>query len=48
VFDADHPVTGSIFHAAQQAVVNTFLGTQNRDIDGAEVIWDFFRRFAKP
>jgi polyhydroxybutyrate depolymerase len=26
-------------------LVNAFLGPQNHDIDGAETIWAFFRRF---
>jgi polyhydroxybutyrate depolymerase len=26
-------------------IVNMLLGPQNRDIDGAETIWEFFRRF---
>jgi polyhydroxybutyrate depolymerase len=25
--------------------VDAFLGPQNRDIDGAETIWGFFRKF---
>jgi polyhydroxybutyrate depolymerase len=26
-------------------MVNYFLGPQNHDIDGAETIWAFFRKF---
>ena len=26
-------------------IVNMLLGPQNRDIDGAEIIWEFFRKF---
>jgi polyhydroxybutyrate depolymerase len=26
-------------------IVNLLLGPQNRDIDGAETIWEFFRNF---
>jgi polyhydroxybutyrate depolymerase len=25
--------------------VNFFLGPQNHDIDGAETIWEFFKKF---
>ena len=28
-------------------LVNSLLGPQNRDIDGPEVIWDFFKRFER-
>jgi polyhydroxybutyrate depolymerase len=26
-------------------IVGMLLGPQNRDIDGAEIIWEFFRKF---
>jgi hypothetical protein len=26
-------------------MVDAFLGPQNRDIDGAATIWEFFRKF---
>ena len=31
-----------------QRMVDALLGPQNHDIDGPEVIWDFFKRFARP
>ena len=33
--------------ARMPRLVDTFLGTQNHDIDGAEVIWEFFKRFER-
>ncbi len=30
-----------------QAIAERLLGPRNRDIEGAEAIWDFFRRFAR-
>jgi polyhydroxybutyrate depolymerase len=40
-----HRMPGAFPDMRFPRIANTFLGPQNRDIDGAEVIWDFFRRF---
>jgi polyhydroxybutyrate depolymerase len=40
-----HRMPGRIPDARFPRMVTYMLGPQNRDIDGAEVIWDFFRRF---
>lgn len=43
-----HRMPGAKSDARVRAFVKFLLGPQNRDIDGAETIWAFFRRFAKP
>jgi polyhydroxybutyrate depolymerase len=40
-----HRMPGSFPDARFPRMVNAFLGPQNRDIDGAETIWAFFRKF---
>lgn len=40
-----HRMPGSFADARFPRAVNAFLGPQNRDIDGAETIWGFFRKF---
>jgi polyhydroxybutyrate depolymerase len=40
-----HRMPGSSADARFPRLVNALLGPQNRDIDGAETIWAFFRRF---
>ena len=40
---ADMP--GSFPDARFPRIVDMLLGPQNRDIDGAETIWEFFRKF---
>jgi polyhydroxybutyrate depolymerase len=40
-----HRMPGSFPDARFPRLVNAFLGPQNRDIDGAETIWAFFRKF---
>ena len=44
VNEGGHRMPGSA-DARFPRVANTFLGPQNRDIDGAETIWAFFRKF---
>lgn len=44
VNDGGHRMPGSA-DARFPRLANTFLGPQNRDIDGAETIWAFFRKF---
>jgi polyhydroxybutyrate depolymerase len=44
VNDGGHRMPGSP-DARFPRLANTFLGPQNRDIDGAETIWAFFRKF---
>src|SRR5882757_1594171 len=39
-----HRMPGAFPDARFPRMVNAFLGPQNRDIDGAETIWAFFRR----
>jgi polyhydroxybutyrate depolymerase len=36
---------GAFADARFPRLVNAFLGPQNRDIDGAATIWEFFRKF---
>lgn len=43
--DGGHRMPGSFPDARFPRLVNFLLGPQNRDIDGAETIWDFFRKF---
>jgi polyhydroxybutyrate depolymerase len=43
--DGGHRMPGSFADARFPRAVNAFLGPQNRDIDGAETIWAFFRKF---
>jgi polyhydroxybutyrate depolymerase len=45
VNDGGHRMPGSFADARFPRIVNTMLGPQNHDIDGAEVISEFFRRF---
>jgi polyhydroxybutyrate depolymerase len=45
VNDGGHRMPGSFPDARFPRLVNMFLGPQNRDIDGAEAIWAFFRKF---
>jgi polyhydroxybutyrate depolymerase len=40
-----HRMPGSSPDVRFPRIVNMLLGPQNRDIDGAEVIWEFFRTF---
>jgi polyhydroxybutyrate depolymerase len=40
-----HRMPGSFADARFPRLVNALLGPQNRDIDGAETIWEFFRKF---
>jgi polyhydroxybutyrate depolymerase len=40
-----HRMPGNSSDARFPRIVNMLLGPQNRDIDGAEVIWEFFRKF---
>ncbi len=40
-----HRMPGAIPDARFPRAVDFFLGPQNRDIDGAAMIWEFFRRF---
>ena len=40
-----HRMPGSFPDARFPRIVGLLLGPQNRDIDGAEVIWEFFRKF---
>lgn len=43
-----HRFPGRHPDARMPRLVDRFLGTQNHDIDGAEVIWEFLQRFARP
>jgi polyhydroxybutyrate depolymerase len=45
VNDGGHRMPGSFPDARFPRLVNALLGPQNRDIDGAETIWAFFRKF---
>jgi polyhydroxybutyrate depolymerase len=45
VNNGGHRMPGSFPDARFQRLVNALLGLQNRDIDGAETIWAFFRKF---
>jgi polyhydroxybutyrate depolymerase len=45
VNDGGHRMPGGFSDARFPRMVNTLLGPQNHDIDGAEAIWDFFKRF---
>jgi len=40
-----HRMPGNASDVRFPRIVNMLLGPQNRDIDGAEVIWEFFRKF---
>jgi len=40
-----HRMPGAFPDARFPRFVNALLGPQNRDIDGAETIWAFFRKF---
>lgn len=42
-----HRLPGPVPDMRFPRLMNVFLGPQNRDIDGAEIIWDFFRRFPR-
>ena len=43
--DGGHRMPGRIPDARFPRMVTYMLGPQNHDIDGAEVIWEFFKRF---
>jgi polyhydroxybutyrate depolymerase len=43
--DGGHRMPGSFPDARFPRLVNYFLGPQNHDIDGAETIWAFFKKF---
>lgn len=43
--DGGHRMPGAIADARFPRAVTAFLGPQNHDIDGAETIWGFFKRF---
>jgi polyhydroxybutyrate depolymerase len=45
VNDGGHRMPGGFPDARFPRLVNAFLGPQNHDIDGAETIWAFFKRF---
>jgi polyhydroxybutyrate depolymerase len=45
VNDGGHRMPGRLADARFPRAVNLMLGPQNHDIDGAEVIWAFFKRF---
>jgi polyhydroxybutyrate depolymerase len=45
VNDGGHRMPGSFPDARFPRLVNALLGPQNRDIDGAATIWEFFRKF---
>jgi polyhydroxybutyrate depolymerase len=45
VNDGGHRMPGNYSDARFPRVATAFLDLQNRDIDGAETIWAFFRRF---
>jgi polyhydroxybutyrate depolymerase len=45
VNNGGHRMPGSFPDARFPRVVNLLLGPQNHDIDGAEAIWAFFRKF---
>jgi polyhydroxybutyrate depolymerase len=45
VNDGGHRMPGRVPDARFPRMVTYMLGPQNHDIDGAEVIWDFFKRF---
>ena len=40
-----HRMPGNASDVRFPRIVNMLLGPQNRDIDGAEIIWEFFRKF---
>ena len=42
-----HRVPGKGSDAKAKQVVDQVLGPQNHDIDAPEVIWEFFKRFAR-
>ena len=43
--DGGHRMPGAFADARFPRMVDAFLGPQNRDIDGAAAIWEFFKRF---
>jgi polyhydroxybutyrate depolymerase len=43
--DGGHRMPGAVPDARFPRMVDAFLGPQNRDIDGAATIWEFFRKF---
>jgi polyhydroxybutyrate depolymerase len=47
VNDGGHRMPGSFPDARFPRLVNFLLGPQNHDIDGAETIWTFFRKFSR-
>ena len=42
--DGGHRMPGAVADARLPRMVDAFLGPQNRDIDGAATIWEFFRK----
>lgn len=42
-----HRMPGYVADVRMKRIVDRVLGPQNHDIDGAQTIWDFFRRFSK-
>jgi polyhydroxybutyrate depolymerase len=40
-----HRLPGAVPDMRFPRIASAFLGRQNRDIDGAEIIWSFFKRF---
>ncbi len=42
-----HRMPGKTPDAKAKRMVDAILGPQNRDIDGPEVIWAFFKKFAR-
>jgi polyhydroxybutyrate depolymerase len=47
VNNGGHRVPGKGSDAKNKQMVDALLGPQNHDIDGPEVIWTFFKRFAR-
>jgi polyhydroxybutyrate depolymerase len=45
VNNGGHRMPGNFPDARFPRFVNMWLGPQNRDVDGAEAIWEFFKRF---
>jgi polyhydroxybutyrate depolymerase len=43
--EGGHRMPGAFPDARFRRLVDAFFGPQNRDIDGAEAIWEFFRKF---
>jgi polyhydroxybutyrate depolymerase len=45
VNNGGHRMPGGFPDARFPRVVDWLLGPQNHDVDGAEIVWDFFKRF---